>query len=171
MKKWTVIISSSGVITLIFLLFAGETSSVLPLINDITTDTSNPPNFNAVSSLRRSGDNPVKYGGPEIAARQKKHYEDIKPIHSNLNSNDAFLKALEIAKIMGWKIVASDFNSGMIEATDTTRFFRFKDDVVIRITKSEQGSQVDIRSQSRIGISDLGKHASRVRTFIQKFNS
>ena len=139
-------------------------------INDITTDTINPPAFSAVIALRRKRNNSIEYGGPLVAARQAELYADIKPIYSNLSLTDAFAKALKIASNMGWEIIATDENKLIIEAIDVTPLFRFKDDVVIRITSTNTGSRIDIRSQSRIGRSDLGKNASRIRNFIGNFS-
>ena len=140
-------------------------------INDISTDTANPPTFSAVTSRRRKGNNSVEYGGPLVAARQAVLYADIQPINSELSLADAFKKALRIVQDMGWEIITTDENNGIIEAVDTTLIFRFKDDVVIRVTSVDSGSRIDLRSQSRIGLSDLGKNASRIRSFIQNFSS
>ncbi|MGO2997331.1 MAG: DUF1499 domain-containing protein [Moraxellaceae bacterium] len=49
---------------------------------------------------------------------------------------------------MGWEPVNIDADKGIIEATDTTAWFGFKDDVVVRITDSENERLVDIRSKS-----------------------
>jgi len=144
-------------------------------INDITTNTTNPPAFSAVISLRNKGNNSVEYGGPLVAARQAILYADIQPINSDLSLENAFKKALRIAKNMGWKIIATDEKNGIIEAVDTTPIFRFKDDVIIRVTNIGIGigigSRIDLRSQSRIGLSDFGKNASRIRSFIKNFSS
>jgi uncharacterized protein (DUF1499 family) len=71
---------------------------------------------------------------------------------------------------MDWKIVDENREEGRIEATATTRWFGFKDDVVIRIAPSDgNGSRVDIRSVSRVGLSDVGTNARRIRTFLKKF--
>lgn len=67
---------------------------------------------------------------------------------------------------MGWEPVNIDADKGIIEATDTTAWFGFKDDVVVRITDSENERLVDIRSKSWIGGSDLGKNAARIHGFI-----
>jgi uncharacterized protein (DUF1499 family) len=67
---------------------------------------------------------------------------------------------------MGWEIAEADAAAGRIEATDTTFWFGFKDDVVIRIRPAEDGgSIVDIRSKSRVGMSDVGANAARIRAF------
>jgi len=138
-------------------------------INDITTDLDDPPEFSAVIPLRPPGSNPIEYGGPSVAARQRAAYPDIGPISSALEPEAAFQKAFETAEDLGWEIVSGDMQAGVIEAVDTTRFFRFKDDVVIRIRANQGGSRIDLRSRSRIGRSDLGKNAKRIRSFIEEF--
>jgi uncharacterized protein (DUF1499 family) len=67
---------------------------------------------------------------------------------------------------MGWDVVAVDAGRGRTEATDTTRWFRFKDDVVVRVTPSGNGARVDVRSKSRVGRSDVGTNARRIRTYL-----
>jgi uncharacterized protein (DUF1499 family) len=81
---------------------------------------------------------------------------------------EAVAKAERLAQLRGWSIAVSDPVEGRLEATDTTRFFRFKDDVVVRIRPTEDGSGsiVDMRSISRVGVSDLGVNAKRVRSFL-----
>ena len=73
---------------------------------------------------------------------------------------------LETAREMGWEIVASDPEAGLIEATATTAVMNFKDDIAIRITETDTGAAVDVRSVSRVGISDLGANANRIRTYL-----
>jgi uncharacterized protein (DUF1499 family) len=72
------------------------------------------------------------------------------------------------ARAMGWDIVAVAPDDLRIEATDTTLLFGFKDDVVIRVTANGNGSRVDARSLSRIGGSDLGTNAKRIRSFMRQ---
>ena len=69
---------------------------------------------------------------------------------------------------MGWQIVDANAREGRIEATATTFWFGFKDDVVVRIVPAPGGSRVDVRSVSRVGVSDVGANAKRVRDFLQK---
>lgn len=140
-----------------------------PLINDITTDLENPPRFEAVIGLRPSGSNPIEYGGAEIAANQRQVHPEIQPIQSELQPMIAFAQAHRIATELGWDVVAADDATGIIEAVDTTPFFRFKDDIVIRVRPTPTGSRVDLRSHSREGISDLGKNAARIMEFREAF--
>jgi uncharacterized protein (DUF1499 family) len=146
-------------------LFAQATR--LPPIHDISTDTANPPDFVAVLPLRRDAPNPVAYLS-DTAAQQKRGYPDLAPQRLNLAPAQAFERAERTARAMGWQIVAAEPQALRIEATDTTLFFGFKDDIVIRVRPDAQGSIVDVRSLSRIGASDVGANAKRVRRFQKK---
>ncbi len=140
----------------------------LPPIHDITTDTTNPPKFTALLALRKDALNSDDYGGPAIAVQQMKAYPDIVPLFMNVQPEDAFDRAFILARKLGWKIIDADRNDLRIEAVDTTFWFGFKDDIVIRIAKTDSGSRVDIRSASRVGISDIGTNAKRIRRFLSK---
>jgi uncharacterized protein (DUF1499 family) len=79
----------------------------------------------------------------------------------------AFDLADQAARAMGWEIVSVSPPDLRIEATDTTRLFGFKDDVVVRIMPATHGSRVDVRSVSRIGQSDIGANAKRIRAYLK----
>ena len=143
----------------------------VPPIHDISTDTDNPPQFHDILALRKDAPNPPFYGGPEIAAQQRAAYPDIKPLTLAVPTDKAFDLALAAARAMGWEIVASSPAEGRIEATATTFWFGFKDDVVVRIAPDRQGSRVDVRSVSRVGRSDVGTNARRIRAYLQKLSS
>ena len=140
----------------------------VPRIHDITTDVENPPEFTAVLPAR-SAENAATaiYAGPELARMQKSAYSDVAPLDSALSAAKAFDLALSVASSMpGWHSVASDPASGRIEASQTSRWFRFTDDVVIRVTAHGSGSRVDMRSLSRQGRSDFGVNAARIRRYL-----
>lgn len=139
----------------------------LPLIHDITTDTTNPPAFVAILPLRADAPNPPEYEGAEIAQKQAESYPDIQTLGLAMPADQAFERALTVAGSMGWEIVAAEASVGRIEATETTRWFGFKDDVVIRVEEVASGSRVDVRSKSRVGLSDVGANAERIRRFTQ----
>jgi hypothetical protein len=140
-------------------------AQALPMIHDITTDTVNPPVFIAIAPLRAEAPNGVDYVTDPV--QQEKAYGDIKTFRSLLPTGELFDQALAAAEARGWEIVASSRAEGRIEATDTTFWFGFKDDIVIRVASEETGgSRLDIRSMSRVGKSDLGKNAERIRAFL-----
>ena len=138
----------------------------VPPIHDITTDTDNPPTFVAIAPLRANSPNGVVYGGPEVAAAQHKAYPDIGPLTLPVPPSNAWTRVLQVVKQAGWEVVAADATTGRIEATDTTRWFAFKDDVVIRVSAVPGGSRIDIRSVSRVGRNDIGTNARRIRAFL-----
>lgn len=131
-----------------------------PLINDITTDTERPPQF----TKQRS------YGGPQVAEQQRKAYPDIQPAVLAASPQVAFARALAAAEAMGWDIVEAQPKEGRIEATATTLWFGFQDDVVVRITPLPAGSRIDVRSKSRVGRGDTGTNAQRVLAYLKRLN-
>jgi len=143
-----------------------RTAKRLPVIHDITTDTANPPAFVSILQLRGGAPNTADYGGPVVAAKQREAYPDIGPAFLAAPPAQAFGSALSAAKSMGWMIVDADAARGRIEATATTFWFGFKDDVVVRITPASTGSRIDVRSVSRVGRSDVGANAKRIREFM-----
>lgn len=139
-----------------------------PPIHDITTDTQNPPAFVAVVPLRADAPNPVAYEGEAVAEQQRRAYPDVRPLMFSAPQSVVFGDALTTARNLGWEIVAADREQGRIEATATTRWFGFEDDVVIRVMPAAGITRVDVRSVSRVGRGDMGANARRVRTFMQR---
>ncbi|MEX2496224.1 MAG: DUF1499 domain-containing protein [Woeseia sp.] len=142
----------------------------LPYIHDITTDTRHPPEFVDIAPLRATAPNPVKYPGEETAEQQREAYPHLRPLELDLPPAKAFDRALDTATRQGWEIVAAVPEEGRIEATATTFWFGFKDDVVIRVTPAGDGSRIDVRSKSRVGRSDVGANAARIRDFLEDFH-
>jgi uncharacterized protein (DUF1499 family) len=149
-------------------LYYWRTAQRVPAIHDITTDTENPPRFVSILPLRENAPNSSEYGGPEIAAKQRAAYPDLAPALLPVPTNKAYEQALSTARKMGWVIVDAKSSDGRIEATDTTFWFGFKDDIVIRVTPADHGSRVDIRSVSRVGKSDVGMNAKRIRKYLKE---
>jgi len=141
----------------------------VPPIHDITTDTTNPPQFVDIAPLRIDAPNPLDYAGEEVADQQRAAYPDIRPLELSQSTDQTFDRALQTARELGWEIVSAVPADGRIEATATTFWFGFNDDVVIRITPAGAGSRLDIRSKSRVGRSDIGANAARIRDFVRDF--
>lgn len=148
-----------------------RTARSVPPIHDITTDLENPPEFVQVAPLRADASNPVEYPGPEVAAQQREAYPDIRPAVLDLPIARAFPAAMDAAVEMGWSIVGSDPATGRIEATDRTFWFGFRDDIVIRLTPSGERTIVDVRSKSRVGRSDVGTNAQRIREYLAELST
>jgi uncharacterized protein (DUF1499 family) len=142
----------------------------VPPIHDITTDTESPPPFVAILPLRTGAANPPEHGGAEVAAQQRAAYPAILPVQAALPPERAFEAALATAQGQGWELVAAVPGEGRIEATDTTLWWGFKDDIVIRVRAENSGSRIDIRSKSRVGIGDFGTNAARIEAFLERLD-
>jgi hypothetical protein len=158
-----------------------------PPIHDISTDVEYAPPFEKLLPLRKGSSNGPEYDGPKkvvikgkittVAELQKLKYPSILTLGALLNAHGdpkidpkaiLFWRAFERAKSMGWNIVAFDEKTGRIEATDTTLWFGFTDDIVVRVQKAGAlGARLDVRSKSRIGTSDYGRNAERVRKYLK----
>ena len=157
----------------------------IPPIHDIVSDPSAPLMFSdRVMALRAAlpGGNPVeadphvpdddRFGaaaGQSARALQRSAYPDIRPIMLAQAPAEAFETALAAARAEGWSIDATDPENGRIEASVRSLWFGFVDDVVVQVAPAEGGSRIDVRSTSRVGVSDLGANAERVRAFQSAF--
>lgn len=140
-----------------------------PMIHDISTDLAEPPEFVVARTLRGPQENSLDHEGEKVASQQRQAYPDVAPLHSDLSPDEAFRRALDTAQALKWNVTREDADQGVIEAYDKTRLFGFIDDIVIRIRPDDAGSRIDMRSVSRVGLSDVGKNAARIRQFQEEF--
>ena len=138
----------------------------VPMIHDITTDLEDPPIFVEVPRKRMSSDNSLDIDA-EVLAAQEAYYTDIGPTMLPIPKSEAFALVREAVGASGWKVHAQKANLGYIEATASTPFFGFRDDVIIRVMERAGTVRVDMRSASRVGLSDLGVNAGRIRDFME----
>lgn len=149
----------------------------VPFIHDITTDTEDPPQFDAAVNLRADDwmtKNPPEYAGPETAEKQLafEGYADIKPAYFDEPADAVFDRALKIVRQdFGWLVTSENKEKGVIEAAERSFWFGFTDDVVIRIRTEDGRTRLDMRSKSRIGLSDVGMNAKRIRRFMKAMRS
>lgn len=136
-----------------------------PFIHDATTDTGNPPQFDAIVPLRADAPNPHEYQGEEVAERQREGFPDLITIVLPYPKERVYDEALSLIGARGWDLVAGNHETGIIEATHTLPWFGFKDDVVIRLRADNGRTVFDMRSKSRIGGTDLGVNANRIIDF------
>ena len=144
-----------------------------PPIHDVTTDLENPPAFVDVAALRAPGDHPTAFAASyvedhDVMALHQDAYADLTTLMLDAPPDEVFDRALAAAQTIGWELVAAEPADGRIEATATSFWFGFKDDIVVRIMRDGEGARLDVRSQSRIGGSDLGANAARVRRYLAR---
>ena len=146
----------------------------LPPIHDISTDLFDPPDYSdTVMDMRGDASNSVDLlnattpDGQSVIAQQKEAYGDIEAIATGLPPEIAFDLALQTMRTRPWAIVTADKEGGRIEAVATSFWFGFRDDVVVRVRPDGQGARIDMRSTSRVGQSDLGANAGRMRVYLE----
>jgi hypothetical protein len=139
-----------------------------PPIHDISTDLIDPPRFERAPSLRGAGSNPLVLD-PEVMEQQHAAYPGLDTLRTARSFTTSYNKALRTARALGWEITREDPNAGFIEAVDRTALMNFADDIVIRVRTNAEGSLVDLRSVSRVGISDLGANAARIERFLETY--
>ncbi|QIB66424.1 DUF1499 domain-containing protein [Kineobactrum salinum] len=139
-----------------------------PPIHDITTDLEDPPTFTHAPTLRGKQSNSLEIK-PDSLAQQQQAYPELQSLRTGLSADAAFRRALEVARELGWEVVYRDPERWRIEAVDTTAIMAFRDDIAIRIRSSAEGSVVDLRSVSRVGVGDLGANAARIQAFLDRF--
>ena len=149
-------------------------------IHDVSTDTGNPPEFSAETLAMREqvGANPlVSYqaplgdtemyadADPELAIRNTAQiitdkYAELAPLPlAGATPSDGLAAVAAAMAEMGFADIRTDAAAGRVEGVAETFWFGFKDDVVARIGEN----QIDFRSVSRVGRSDLGANAERVQ--------
>jgi hypothetical protein len=136
-----------------------------PQIHDITTDLEHPPEFVAIKPLRIAAHNSLDRLEPEnLADLQKAGYPDLGPLLLDEPFDQVFNRTVALVRQRGWTIASA--SAGRIEAISTTPVMGFKDDVAIRIQTEGNRTRIDMRSASRVGKSDLGANAARIRAFM-----
>lgn len=99
----------------------------------------------------------------DVSTGQTPEYPDILPQRIAADAPAVFAAALDAAKSSGLDVTSADETKGEINGVATTRLFRFKDDVTIRVSREGSETVVNIRSKSRVGKGDLGANARRIR--------
>jgi uncharacterized protein (DUF1499 family) len=153
-----------GVVVLGVLGMQYSAASSVPPIHNISTDTVNPPQFDKLVAVRTAAKaNPLTNLDPELAAQQTTAYPWVKPLTLQASAYEVVDRAEAVMRDMGLEIVSVNKTAGLVEATATTFWFGFKDDVAVRVQPAvDGGTRVDVRSISRVGQSDLGANAARI---------
>ena len=167
------------VVALGFVLYLGNLVRIarsVPAIHDVTTNLDDIPQFSRLSVRADNLENIPDEGRPELKAMapearwkaiHREHYGDLRTVRVATPPAETVRRVAELARERGWETALVDDRAGIVEATETSLFFRFKDDVVVRVRPAPGGgSLVDMRSISRVGGSDVGMNAKRVRSFL-----
>ncbi len=174
--RWLLLLVVCAIPVAIVVARVGVVGFRAPPIHDVTTDTAQPPLYQFAQTQRDVDDNSLVYAGEEVAVLQRQAYPDIQTLQLAAPVTAVYAMALEIIIERGWTVSGETaFNAGdtpqeanalQVEAVATTPLFGFKDDVIIRVRPLGDGTEVDMRSASRLGVSDLGVNGARVRSVL-----
>jgi uncharacterized protein (DUF1499 family) len=144
-------------------------SGKFPRINDITTDTENPPRFVTAATLPENKGRDLAYPGEELARQQRDGYGNLAPLDLGLSADETYARVrATAARMPGWTITAERSGDRAVEGFDTSRVFRFQDDFVIEVREANGTAAVHMRSKSRDGKGDMGANAARIQAFFFK---
>lgn len=162
----------TGFVPLLILLYMLYIALFLraPIIHDISTNLTDIPQFDKTIALRGSKSNSLAIKR-EVIELQQKSYPHIKTLFTPLNRQHAFEQALLVANTIGWTVHNIDPQQGIIEAWEKTYAWGFIDDVIVRVSATDTGSAIDLRSVSRLRKSDLGSNANRIVRFYAAFEA
>ncbi|MGH1484595.1 MAG: DUF1499 domain-containing protein [Cellvibrionaceae bacterium] len=167
-EKATFGIYISGVLALtlglMLVILISKIKSV-PRIHDITTDIDNPPLFQQAAQQREVTDNSLEYN-PDNLRHQQQAYPYIQPLYLSDDVDAIFKRALAAADVMGWIVYHIDNTQHVFEAKEVSALFGFADDIIVLVQHTDSGSRIDVRSASRVGASDIGANAKRIRRYL-----
>ncbi len=159
----------------IYGIYVGRQAQSIAPIHDISTDLEKPPTFSSEVVRARAavpGGNGLDLQskrdgeGTLFVEWQRRQYGDITHLSTGLPQARAFEIASELAHEQNWRMGRIDAANGVLEAMAETFWFGFKDDIAIRVRPDGLGARIDMRSVSRVGRSDLGANAKRMRAFL-----
>ncbi len=157
----------------VFVVMGGKARQAPP-IHDVATNWSEPMMFSHATMMRRGPDaNPVEVhpmvpaqmpmiGGMSVAEVNRQTCPAARPVLLKMTAEEAYARTRAALTAEGMKIVGEDPEQGLIEAVVTSFWYGFKDDLVARVWPEGSGARVDMRSVSRVGISDLGQNCKRI---------
>ena len=149
--------------------YLGYKATKLPMINDISTDSLDPPRFDTLARLRPRGTS--EYAGLYAAEQQRAAYPEVEPLSVSATPKIAYEAAMAVIVRRKWRVVVDrppqpPRRDGVIEAVARTPIMGFRDDVSLRVRPETDGARIDVRSASRIGRHDFGTNAARIKSLL-----
>ncbi len=154
-----------GAVPLVLVILLVGAGFKVPKIHDISTDLNDPLHFVHAKTLRTASENSLEIPSLKVMDLQRSHYVALAPLSTADTAATTYEKALQIAADLGWQVVYKSPETFTFEASESTALFGFVDDVVVRVRETDSGSVIDLRSVSRVGVSDLGANAKRIERF------
>jgi hypothetical protein len=147
----------------------------LPMLNDISTDTDDPPELAIASSERTEGMNQIEPFTPE----RRKLQQDGYPAATGRRYEAPIGQVVEVVEdvLAGrrWAIVGPtefppEATEITIEAQAGSFLLGFPADIAVRLIDEDTSTYVDMRSASRYGPHDFGDNDARIESFLAELD-
>ncbi len=164
-QAWAGIILAAAALVPVILLLVNLPEA--PPIHDVTTNIEDPPEFVAAAPHDSRGKGfAYPSGGASVPGLQREGYPDLATVRLNVAPSEALRRAADTAEDLGWTVMLDEPETGRLEFSDRTNWFRFVDYIAVRVRPTDDGSAVDLRSVSQVGLADLGANAARIRRYV-----
>ncbi len=166
----------AALLVLVPFLVSGYRGYIHPELNDISTDTIDPPRFSQAALARKQGMNPITPIDRADARIQAERYSEVTGRRYDAPADRVLSVVLAVVTRRGWQIYEAPLEitsspEVTIEAAARTLLLAFPCDVAVRVTDEGASSYVDVRSASRFGKHDLGDNAARIIAFFEELDS
>ncbi len=142
-----------------------------PPVHDVDTDWTSPLLFSPRLMMARGADSNAVESNPSVpssaftrdtagqsvAAINAQTCPGATPATLAVPPAQAFARAKAALLGANLALVTDDPAHGLLEATATSFWFGFKDDVAVQVRPSGAGARIDLRASSRVGLSDFGR--------------
>lgn len=147
----------------------------LPVLNDVSTDTDDPPELAFAADERDEGMNRI---APFTAERRRLQHASYPRATGRRYGAPIGQVAEVVADVLekrGWPLAGSDdfpadATEITFEAEAASLFLGFPADVAIRLIDEDTSTYVDMRSASRYGPHDFGDNAARIASFLAELD-
>ncbi|MGH7803207.1 MAG: DUF1499 domain-containing protein [Candidatus Binatia bacterium] len=141
-----------------------------PPINDIATNVDDPPAFVHALTLPENAGRDFAYR-EDFKEVVRTAYPDLQALRLARPPADVYAAVIDRMRANGWAVTRDDAEQLTVEGVVTSKLFKFRDDVVVRVRADGEAAVVDMRSKSRDGIGDRGVNAARIRAFLDALKS
>ncbi len=151
-----------GILCLLPFAYLGYQATQYPMVNEVTTDVADP--LPLVS--------PVRIAPTSAALRDKivATFPNVQTRSYPIEATEMFTIVDDLVEVRGWDVRTrrappTALDIGQINAIAVT-LFGWRDEVVIRVTGTAQGSNIDMRSVPLSGFHDFGENGKRIEEFL-----
>lgn len=149
--------------------------ATLPMLNDVSTDTDDPPELAIAAAQRTGGMNRIEPFTPERRKLQQDNYPAATGRRYGAPIGQVVHVIEDVLAGRGWTTVGptefpADASELVIEAEASSPLLGLPTDVAIRLIDEDTSTYVDMRSASRYWPHDFGDNDARIESFLAELD-